>query len=121
MSRWWGSRDADNEQGSQGGGLSQNVLLTGEPERGVDPDKRERISQKTRSTGASEKLGTFSGVFVPTTLNVLSILLFLRFGFILGQSGVLGMLGISSAVSPLPCSIPLSNSFCRHAHRSVYH
>ncbi|KAF3920696.1 hypothetical protein ABW21_db0209388 [Orbilia brochopaga] len=39
------------------------------------------------------KLGTFSGVFVPTTLNVLSILMFLRFGFILGQSGILGMMG----------------------------
>ncbi|KAI5784931.1 amino acid permease-domain-containing protein [Pyronema domesticum] len=40
----------------------------------------------------SKKLGTFSGVFVPTTLNVLSILMFLRFGFILGQTGVLGMM-----------------------------
>ncbi|EED15233.1 cation chloride cotransporter, putative [Talaromyces stipitatus ATCC 10500] len=42
----------------------------------------------------SSKLGTFSGVFVPTTLNVLSILMFLRFGFVLGQSGVLGMMGM---------------------------
>lgn len=46
-----------------------------------------------RPVGGSFKLGTFAGVFVPTTLNVLSILMFLRFGFILGQSGVLGMLG----------------------------
>ncbi|SCU84021.1 LAME_0C07844g1_1 [Lachancea meyersii CBS 8951] len=37
-----------------------------------------------------DKLGTFEGVFVPTTLNVLSILMFLRFGFIIGQMGVLG-------------------------------
>ncbi|SCU81250.1 LAFA_0C03598g1_1 [Lachancea sp. 'fantastica'] len=36
------------------------------------------------------KLGTFDGVFVPTTLNVLSILMFLRFGFIIGQMGILG-------------------------------
>ncbi|SCU99467.1 LANO_0F01926g1_1 [Lachancea nothofagi CBS 11611] len=36
------------------------------------------------------KLGTFEGVFVPTTLNVLSILMFSRFGFIIGQMGVLG-------------------------------
>lgn len=43
---------------------------------------------------AGEKLGTFSGVFVPTTLNVLSVLMFLRFGFILGQSGVVGMMGM---------------------------
>ncbi|OCT46480.1 cation chloride cotransporter [Cladophialophora carrionii] len=42
--------------------------------------------------GGTEKLGTISGVFVPTSLNVLSILMFIRFGFILGQSGVVGML-----------------------------
>lgn len=33
---------------------------------------------------------------MPTTLNVLSILMFLRFGFILGQSGIVGTLGISN-------------------------
>jgi potassium/chloride transporter 9 len=38
------------------------------------------------------KMGTFEGVFMPTTLNVLSILMFLRFGFILGQMGILGTL-----------------------------
>lgn len=46
-----------------------------------------------RPVGGHEKLGTFSGVFVPTSLNVLSILMFLRFGFILGQAGVLGTMG----------------------------
>lgn len=47
-----------------------------------------------RPVGGSAKLGTFSGVFVPTSLNVLSILMFIRFGFILGQSGLLGMMGM---------------------------
>lgn len=46
-----------------------------------------------RPVGGTDKLGTFAGVFVPVTLNVLSILMFLRFGFILGQSGVVGMMG----------------------------
>jgi potassium/chloride transporter 9 len=46
-----------------------------------------------RPVGGTAKLGTFAGVFVPTTLNVLSILMFLRFGFILGQAGIVGMLG----------------------------
>lgn len=46
-----------------------------------------------RPVGGTSKLGTFAGVFVPTTLNVLSILMFLRFGFILGQAGVVGMMG----------------------------
>lgn len=39
-----------------------------------------------RPVGGSEKLGMFSGVYVPTCLNVLSILMFLRFGFITGTS-----------------------------------
>lgn len=47
-----------------------------------------------RPVGGSEKLGTFAGVFVPTSLNVLSILMFLRFGFILGQGGFVGMMGM---------------------------
>ncbi|KAL2068731.1 hypothetical protein VTL71DRAFT_15069 [Oculimacula yallundae] len=47
-----------------------------------------------RPVGGDEKLGMFSGVYVPTCLNVLSILMFLRFGFILGQGGVLGIMGM---------------------------
>jgi potassium/chloride transporter 9 len=45
------------------------------PKRGLGP----------RPIGGAEKLGMFSGVYVPTCLNVLSILMFLRFGFVLGQ------------------------------------
>lgn len=60
----------------------------------------QRHHQASHKVGLAEKpnvgtakLGTLSGVFVPTSLNVLSILMFLRFGFILGQSGFLGMMG----------------------------
>jgi potassium/chloride transporter 9 len=49
-------------------------------------------SQNMNSGGQGTKLGTFDGVYLPTTLNVLSILMFLRFGFLLGQVGILGML-----------------------------
>ncbi|KFY22955.1 hypothetical protein V493_06204 [Pseudogymnoascus sp. VKM F-4281 (FW-2241)] len=57
-------------------------------------DKRAKPGLGPRPVGGHGKLGTFSGVFVPTCLNVLSILMFLRFGFILGQAGVLGILGM---------------------------
>lgn len=42
------------------------------------------------------KLGVTSGVYIPVCLNILSILMFLRFGLILGQIGLLGMLGAYS-------------------------
>ncbi|PSR90799.1 solute carrier family 12 member 3 [Coniella lustricola] len=40
------------------------------------------------------KLGLVSGVYIPVCLNIFSILLFLRFGLILGQIGLVGMLGL---------------------------
>ncbi|KAM3511102.1 hypothetical protein MY11210_005276 [Beauveria gryllotalpidicola] len=42
----------------------------------------------------SAKLGLTSGVFIPVFLNILSILMFLRFGLILGQVGFLGFLAL---------------------------
>ena len=45
------------------------------------------------------KLGVVSGVYIPVCLNILSILMFLRFGLILAQVGLLGMLGVSSFTS----------------------
>lgn len=43
--------------------------------------------------GGGGKLGSTSGVFIPVYLNILSILMFLRFGLILGQIGFVGILG----------------------------
>lgn len=39
------------------------------------------------------KLGVVSGVYIPVVLNIISILMFLRFGSILGRIGLLGILG----------------------------
>ncbi|PWN46615.1 hypothetical protein IE53DRAFT_372188, partial [Violaceomyces palustris] len=46
---------------------------------------------------APRKLGTWDGVFMPVSLNILGIILFLRFGFILGQAGLLGSLFLLTA------------------------
>ncbi|BFZ58819.1 hypothetical protein PYCC9005_005884 [Savitreella phatthalungensis] len=46
------------------------------------------------NSAADDKLDTLLGVFMPTTLNVLSILMFLRFSFIVGQAGFVGTTGM---------------------------
>jgi potassium/chloride transporter 9 len=79
---------------SRNGSVAGEQSRQGDKRHSHDHGKpRARSISKTPGT-ASAKLGTFAGVFVPTTLNVLSILMFLRFGFILGQSGVVGMMGM---------------------------
>ncbi|KAJ9161212.1 Solute carrier family 12 member 3 [Coniochaeta hoffmannii] len=59
---------------------------TQQDERSAKPD-REHIAKKN-------KLGIVSGVYIPVCLNIVSILMFLRFGRILGRLGLLGMLGL---------------------------
>ncbi|AMD21300.1 HER021Wp [Eremothecium sinecaudum] len=56
------------------------------------PIERKISSKYDPDNPNRNKLGTFDGVFVPITINVLSILVFLRFGYILGQMGILGTL-----------------------------
>ena len=86
------------------------------PTRGEKPATS--ISTK-QHTLPSSKMNTFSGVFVPTSLNVLSILMFIRFGFVLGQTGLLGMLGLLFAayvinvVTTLSISAVASNGTVR--------
>ncbi|MCB2224856.1 MAG: amino acid permease [Actinobacteria bacterium] len=55
-------------------------------------------------------LGTFTGVFTPSILTILGIILFLRLGFVVGSGGLrnaLAMIGLATAVSLLT-SISLS-------------
>ncbi|MCP4577217.1 MAG: amino acid permease [Deltaproteobacteria bacterium] len=50
------------------------------------------------------KLGTFSGVFTPSVLTILGIILFLRLGYVVGNVGLgraLMMIGLANAISVL--------------------
>lgn len=100
-------RRSSSSKGKTGHGALGDTSLTASMHKHAkkqsqgDPALTPRMGSLPRPVGGHEKLGTFSGVFVPTTLNVLSILMFLRFGFILGQSGVLGMMGKTSAYKSL--------------------
>jgi potassium/chloride transporter 9 len=84
--RAWFSRTFHTSHFTQGGDGEQE-------DKGASDVVKPRPGAFPRPIGGTSKLGTFAGVFVPTTLNVLSILMFLRFGFILGQTGVVGMMG----------------------------
>lgn len=61
-------------------------------------DKRPGQSSMEQ-TKRPAKLSTVSGVYIPVYLNILSILMFLRFGLILGQVGLLGILGLTADFS----------------------
>ncbi|KAJ5747936.1 uncharacterized protein N7511_009632 [Penicillium nucicola] len=92
ISKWWHNRGENSENTDSRETASSQMGPPG-PLRDSSVDRKDK-GHRSRSVDEPKKLGTFSGVFVPTTLNVLSILMFLRFGFILGQAGVLGILGL---------------------------
>lgn len=93
LSRWWdGQRNDEGNEESQDGAPSRTIYTPGALR---ESSLKDRGGHKAHpGEHVHKKLGTYSGVFVPTTLNVLSILMFLRFSFILGQGGVLGILGM---------------------------
>ena len=47
---------------------------------------------KGQGVGSSGRFGTFSGVFTPTVLTILGLILYLRLGWVVGQSGLAGAL-----------------------------
>lgn len=94
ISEWW-NKKAGHGEGQEDSGAAGLPISAG-PLRDNNADRKDRLGHWSRSFEEPKKLGTFSGVFVPTSLNVLSILMFLRFGFILGQAGLVGILGDSS-------------------------
>lgn len=58
----------------------------------------------------SSKFGTFGGVFTPCTLTILGVIMFLRFGQVVGQSGVIYALLIVAASKAITTLTTLSLS-----------
>ena len=68
------------------------------------------LSQKLAPKAAKGTLGTFAGVFTPSILTILGIILFLRLGYVLGSAGLgraLLIIGLANAISILT-SVSLS-------------
>ncbi|MEM8961511.1 MAG: hypothetical protein AAGD38_08545, partial [Acidobacteriota bacterium] len=52
------------------------------------------MGEATNRSDAPAKLGTFLGVFTPSVLTILGVILFLRLGWVVGQVGLAGAIGI---------------------------
>ncbi len=60
--------------------------------RGATPVVRTAGGRRERKNGGN--FGTFGGVFTPCTLTILGVIMFLRFGYVVGNAGLLGALAI---------------------------
>ena len=54
----------------------------------------ESLPSKGRRSGSRPQLGTFLGVFLPTLLTILGVIMYLRFGWMVGQVGVRAAIAI---------------------------
>lgn len=65
----------------------------GERQRNSASESHGGRASVTMDSRHSNKLGSISGVYIPVFLNIMSILMFLRFGLIIGKIGFVGILG----------------------------
>ena len=75
-----------------------------------DPIQEKTLGDSSAHTIRKGNLGTFAGVFTPSALTILGIILFLRLGYVVGNSGLgrsLLIIGLANAISVLT-SISLS-------------
>jgi|GEM_PF-2088671 len=63
-----------------------------------------------KAKSAPAKFGTFGGVFTPSTLTILGVIMFLRFGQVVGQSGILDALIIVACAKLITTLTALSIS-----------
>ena len=73
------------------------------------PDQNGSLERKSDSP-KSVGFGTFGGVFTPCTLTILGVIMFLRYGYVVGNSGLFLALGILAAAKLITTLTTLSLS-----------
>ncbi len=78
--------------------VGESRRTTGEHDAEIDPASPElaRSAPTMGAAGATAapKLGTFLGVFTPTALTILGVIMYLRLGWVVGHAGLIGALAI---------------------------
>jgi amino acid transporter len=73
---------------------SDVAKLSDEPQVELGPGAeeaiREEVAEKITGTPSRRLYGTFSGVFTPTLLTILGVIMYLREGWVVGNAGLLG-------------------------------
>ncbi|MFK7935586.1 MAG: amino acid permease [Saprospiraceae bacterium] len=64
--------------------MKETTVPTNNPQPGVSPP------EALPTTTAIKKFGTFGGVFTPTLLTILGVIMYLRLGWVVGNAGLLG-------------------------------
>jgi amino acid transporter len=75
-----------------------------------NPFKNDSPPQEHVVASAKEGLGTFGGVFTPSILTILGVIMYLRFGWVVGNVGLLGTLLIVTLASSITFLTALSVS-----------
>lgn len=58
------------------------------------PSRLQSLRSRFGGGGGDRKFGTFAGVFVPTILTILGAIMYLRLGWVVGNSGLVGAISI---------------------------
>eukprot|EP01138_Halocafeteria_seosinensis_P006254 gb/GECG01006395.1/.p1 GENE.gb/GECG01006395.1/~~gb/GECG01006395.1/.p1 ORF type:complete len:1147 (+),score=102.26 gb/GECG01006395.1/:1-3441(+) len=71
-------------------GLSHDGSAAAEAKDDEDTSSPDQAKQTQKGEAKDEKLGWVKGVFIPVTLNILGVIMFLRLSWVGGQAGLIG-------------------------------
>ena len=86
------------------------MSLPDQPDAGLLADSASQSRRPSSNAHAPGGFGTFGGVFTPCTLTILGVIMFLRFGYVVGNAGLINALIILAAAKLITTLTTLSLS-----------